>query len=440
MRRGLRIGDASRRPDHVRIRYGRGLAWSTRWQQSLPTWPKSPTAYCRPKGRDRGASVNSDGITTTARESLAIAALASDMRGTPASTAAGVAAWIWIDCGCASGGAADAKALDIAAQAITARLRRKDFDRCMVTHFRGYAGGPADKGWKPECRQRQPSQLGQTETRRRLPAAEGKMPRLTDYYATGNELLAVPVHELAEMVLRLAQDRRQAGRQMVHVQAFEQDIQGANGQPGYAMHHQEEVHSAIAEAWSWLETAGLLVRAHGMNGTNGWFVVSRAGWRVLADNNFARFRRQASFPKELLHPSIADEVWADLLRDRLDIAVIVAFRAVEVAVRDAGGYGANDLGIPLMRRAFDPRTGPLRDPDKTEAERENLAHLFVGAISYKNGVSHRTGMISEVADAQEMVMLATHLLRIVDARVAAGPTPAEPAATAARAPAPQRGA
>jgi hypothetical protein len=72
-----------------------------------------------------------------------------------------------------------------------------------------------------------------------------------------------------------------------------------------------------------------------------------------------------------------------------------------------------------MRKAFDPAGGPLTNMDQEKSEREALAHMFAGAIgSYKNPHSHRTVSLSDVREAQELVMHASHLLRIVDARAA----------------------
>jgi hypothetical protein len=47
-------------------------------------------------------------------------------------------------------------------------------------------------------------------------------------------------------------------------------------------------------------------------------------------------------------------------------AVFSAFRAVEEAVREAGNFALTDIGVPLMRKAFDPTNGPLTDTTQTD--------------------------------------------------------------------------
>jgi hypothetical protein len=81
------------------------------------------------------------------------------------------------------------------------------------------------------------------------------------------------------------------------------------------------------------------------------------------------------------------------------------------------------LATPIEDLApFHADTGKLTNLKAHKPEREALAHLFADAIgAWKNPVSHRGGVLTELREAQDQVMLASHLLRIVDPRQATKP-------------------
>lgn len=175
-----------------------------------------------------------------------------------------------------------------------------------------------------------------------------------------------------------------------------------------------DVETKLTEAWRWLAREGFITEAARQQGN--FFITSRGKRALESGVPVSAYHNARFLPREFLHASIAQRVFPVFLRGDYDNAVLTAFREVEIEVRSAASLSETDYGVQLMRRAFDPTSGPLTDQNQEKGEREALANLFAGAIgSYKNATSHRRVPL-EAPEASEMVILASHLLHIVDER------------------------
>lgn len=191
---------------------------------------------------------------------------------------------------------------------------------------------------------------------------------------------------------------------------------------GYPHEYRDEISQALMEAWVWLEREGLLAPQPGDTGGN-WVFITRRGRKLEKAIDVEAYRKTNLLPKQLLHPVIAYKIWSLFLRGEYDTAVFQAFKEVEVAVRDAGGYTTEDYGVNLMRQAFHPQNGKLTDANQLPAEKDATSSLFAGAIGlYKNPHSHRNVNIAS-EEAVEMIVFASSLLKIVDFNTSASATP-----------------
>jgi uncharacterized protein (TIGR02391 family) len=225
-------------------------------------------------------------------------------------------------------------------------------------------------------------------------------------------LLSLAPEELAGVLLPIlkARGRHLSGYNFVNELYQMEEV--------YPRAYVDRVGKAIMEAWTWMIGAGLLApdpRQH----DGDWVFLTRRAEAIDDETAFQAFRKASVLPRTLLHPTIAERAWPNFIRGDHDTAVFQAFKEVEVAVREAGAFDARVIGTDLMRAAFHPETGPLTDTTLPKGERESLAHLFAGALgSYKNPSSHRTVTIADAVEAGEMLILASHLLRIVEDRAA----------------------
>ncbi len=191
-------------------------------------------------------------------------------------------------------------------------------------------------------------------------------------------LLALEPEELAGVVLQhLASQGPRASDLNRYNFGLEHTVKG------YPREKQDAASRALMEAWVWLEREGLLAPRPGDSGD--WVFITRRGERVATPEKLKAYGQANLLPKQLLHPTIAQKVWASFLRGDYDTAVFQSFKEIEVRVRQLGRFGATDVGVDLMRKAFKPDEGPLTDTASPRAEQEALMHLMAGAVgSYKN--------------------------------------------------------
>lgn len=225
---------------------------------------------------------------------------------------------------------------------------------------------------------------------------------------TDEELLSLPVDSLGLQLLKFFHT---TGGDYLNRSSIanSQTIEWATGiaRPNIRVIH------AVSEAYDWLLLQGLVAKKPEDN--TEWSYVTARGQTIANDLN--PHQRVLAFQRINvdLHASIADRIRSQFLLGEYESAVLLAFREVEIRVRNLGNYPASTIGVNLMRQAFNPQTGNLTDPNLDPGEKSATSDLFAGVIgAFKNPSSHRQVDYGDVTVASEAVLLADLLLRILD--------------------------
>lgn len=235
------------------------------------------------------------------------------------------------------------------------------------------------------------------------------MPTLHDLIPDADAVLSLEPEELAGLGLELLTSATPDTGSRLHSTTFTHpDTLGA-----FPQERRADVQHAMAEGWNWLIREGLIAAAPG--DTYGWHFITRRGKQLKNREGVASYSSLVLLPRGLLHPSVLKCCWSAFMRGEYDTAVFQAFRELEVSIRSAGEFSADDIGVALVQKAFGI-TGSLTDTLAPPGERVALLNMMAGAIgSYKNPHSHRRVQL-RADEASEMIVLASHLMKIVETR------------------------
>ncbi len=157
-------------------------------------------------------------------------------------------------------------------------------------------------------------------------------------------------------------------------------------------------------------------RGYDDEGEEKWFP-TKTGFRV-PEREFRRVIRDYTLmPETYVHPNIVKKSFALLNAKQFESAVLQGFKVIETTVRSSIQAPPEEVGAKLLRRAFHPDTGPLRNDALPTAEREAFSNYIAGAFAYyRNSCSHREVEMDFVSTFESLVV-ASDLLKAVESAI-----------------------
>ncbi|MCP4393007.1 MAG: TIGR02391 family protein [Alphaproteobacteria bacterium] len=238
------------------------------------------------------------------------------------------------------------------------------------------------------------------------------MQPMTSAFTNYEDIMELPIEETGGLILEvinIMESNQLYGNpsldKLLHL--IDQVYDGSNNT--YNFKHK------IATAWQWLISQIMICPKPDMNGRNGCVFLTDLGKENASRELSSKYTKLKLLSRQNLHQSIQDTVLPLYIRGHYDTAIFEAYKAVEISTRKTSGYGNDKYGVDLMRQAFAVGEGPLKNINLEKSEQEAMAHLYAGAIGlYKNPQSHREVGVDDPIEAAEVIMFASHLLRMID--------------------------
>jgi uncharacterized protein (TIGR02391 family) len=235
------------------------------------------------------------------------------------------------------------------------------------------------------------------------------MPVIADIFATVDDFINAPAEDRGVELLLFLQQRY--GAKHFAPSNLRGEITAGWGTRGAPLAFSH----ALSEAIEWMRN-NLLAVPDLDQASGAWMVLTPTG-QMFTRKSLDLVRLRRALPEYLLHPRIRDVSLQIFMIGKFEASVFEAFKEIEIVIRDTCGYNAEQHGAPMVVKAFHNETGPLRLDSEVSSERQAMQNFMSGAIGlFKNPRSHRNTDLDDPIEAAELLIIASHIMRIVEAK------------------------
>jgi uncharacterized protein (TIGR02391 family) len=223
--------------------------------------------------------------------------------------------------------------------------------------------------------------------------------------SNAEDLLNTPLQQLAPILLQDAYEKRMQVGFLPHTEcAF-----AADG--GYPFSKTTAVDAHLHRVWRWLERKGFIEPSPGMNGQNGWKMLTDEGEAILNGSTIEEIQAAQEFPKALLHPAIFARCEKLFSSGHYAEAVELSFRVVRDRLRELTNYetGSEAFGKGKLRVK-----GAIA-PHVVEDFNEGVKFLTMAIDKFRNEKAHTSKIgIDSPTKALQYLILSSLAMRLLD--------------------------